>query len=94
MTTSVFVCRVFGHRYRFRAEGAQLLWTCERDCGAGGQKDYPTAEQARRYAGAFDRRDDAELGRRAPLLGLLPLRLWRWARRRGGTTGDRDAHRP
>jgi hypothetical protein len=88
----VLACRVFGHRYRFTADGAQLVWLCERDCGSTGQKVYPTAERAQRYAAAFDRRD-GELGRRAPLLGLLPLRLWRWARRRGGTTEDRDAHR-
>jgi hypothetical protein len=91
-TTSVFACRVFGHRYRFRAEGPQLVWTCERGCGDAGQKDYPTSAQAQRYAAAFDKRD-SDVGARGPMLGLLPLRVWRWLRHRGETTGDRDAHR-
>jgi hypothetical protein len=38
-------------------------------------------EQARRYARAFNRRDTDDLGKRAPLIGLLPLRLWRKVRR-------------
>ncbi len=53
-----------------------MSWTCERGCGAGGAKEYTSAEEASRYAGAFDREDRAELGRRAPLLGMFPLRLW------------------
>lgn len=68
---------MFGHRYRFHAEGRELLWTCERGCDVGGSKSYPTAADAARYARAFDRRDSDDLGRRAPLLGLLPLRAWR-----------------
>jgi hypothetical protein len=88
----VLACRALGHRYRFRAEGTRLVWTCERACGAGGEKAYPTAEQAQRYAVSFDRRD-SEAGQHGPMLGLLPLRLWRWLRHRGGTTEDRDAHR-
>ena len=54
------------------------MWACERDCGAGGSKEYPSAEAARRYAQAFDREDSDALGKR-PLLSLLPLRM---ARRR------------
>lgn len=27
---------------------------------------------------------DAGLGKNAPLLGMFPLRIWRWLRRRGG----------
>ena len=74
-------CRVFGHRYRFRAEGATMRWTCER-CGfVGGEKTYATADEAARYARAFDREDREDLGRRAPLIGLLPLRLWRMIQR-------------
>jgi len=47
-------------------------------CGsAGGTKQYPSAEDASRYAAAFDREDRDDLGRRAPLVGLFPLRLWR-----------------
>ena len=74
-------CRIFGHRYRFEAEGRTMHWTCERGCGAGGEKVYASAADARRYARAFDREDRADIGRRAPLIGLLPLRIWRALRR-------------
>lgn len=74
-------CRLLGHRFRFTAGGATMQWRCERGCGAGGSKRYATAEQAERFARAFDREDRAELGRRAPV-GLAPLRLWRAIRRR------------
>jgi hypothetical protein len=71
-------CRVFGHRLVFRADGPTMVWECDRGCAdAGGAKQYPTAEDARRYATGFNRRDSETLGRRAPLLGLFPLRLWR-----------------
>ncbi|MDN5750483.1 MAG: hypothetical protein L0H64_18560 [Pseudonocardia sp.] len=60
-----------------------LIWRCARGCGAGGSKRYPSAADASRYAAAFDREDSDDLGRRAPLIGLLPLRLWRALRRRG-----------
>lgn len=70
-------CRVFGHRYSFRAEGPTLVWECERGCGERHTKTYQTAAEAKRYATAFDRRGNADLGRRAPLIGLFPLRLWR-----------------
>jgi hypothetical protein len=53
-----------------------MRWTCERGCGAGDSKEYPSPAEAVRYATAFDREDRAELGRRAPFFGLLPLRLW------------------
>jgi hypothetical protein len=69
-------CRLFGHRYRFRAEGATMRWTCQRGCGAGGSKDYESAAEAARYAAAFDREDRDEVGRRAPFLGMFPLRMW------------------
>jgi len=73
----VLRCRVLGHRYRFRAEGATMTWACVR-CGApGGAKEYASPEEAATYARAFGREDRADLGRRAPLVGLLPLRLWR-----------------
>jgi hypothetical protein len=52
-----------------------MRWACARACGAGGEKRYPTAADAARYAREFDREDRHELGRRAPLVGLLPLRL-------------------
>jgi hypothetical protein len=54
-----------------------MSWSCDR-CGAElGSKTYPDAEAAERYARALDREDSEDLGRRAPLIGLLPLRLWR-----------------
>lgn len=64
---------------RFRA----VYWECERGCGAGDSKQYLTAEDAERYTRAFDREDREDLGRRAPLVGLLPLRLLRALFRRG-----------
>lgn len=81
MTTKVG-CRVFGHDYRFHVDGPTMRWECHRGCGAGGSKTYPSASEAARYAEVFDRRDSADLGRRAPLIGLLPLRLWRQFRHR------------
>ncbi|MEU5995703.1 hypothetical protein ABZ806_42575 [Spirillospora sp. NPDC047418] len=70
-------CRIFGHDYAFTAEGTTMRWSCVRECGAGGAKEYGTASQAARYARAFDRKDTDDLGRRAPLLGLFPLRMAR-----------------
>ena len=75
-------CKVFGHRYRFVAEGAIMRWDCERGCGAGNSKEYATAAEASRYATAFDREDRSEVGRRAPFLGMFPLRMWWTLRRR------------
>jgi hypothetical protein len=80
----VLRCRILGHRYRFAADGATMRWTCERGCGAGGEKTYASAGEASRYARAFDREDRDDLGRRAPLIGLLPLRIVRALRRRRG----------
>ncbi len=71
----VLTCTVFGHRYRFRAEGPVLVWECQRSCGAAGQKEYPSADRAQVMAAALDREDQADIGRRAPLLGMFPLRL-------------------
>jgi hypothetical protein len=81
---AVLSCRLLGHRYRFAAEGATMRWTCER-CGAlGGEKTYGGAEEAARFARAFDREDSDDVGRRAPLFGMFPLRLaWLFRRRRG-----------
>jgi hypothetical protein len=74
-------CRILGHSYRFTSEDVEMRWNCGR-CGAeGGSKSYPSAEQATRYARAFDREDHSDLGRRAPLVGLLPLRIARAFRR-------------
>ncbi|MDH6221971.1 hypothetical protein M2283_009318 [Streptomyces pseudovenezuelae] len=65
-----------------------MLWRCARGCGAEGSKRYPTAQDAERYARAFDHEDQADMGRRAPL-GLLPLRLLRaWRLRRRKEAGE------
>jgi hypothetical protein len=73
-------CRLLGHRFRFSSDGPTMRWRCERGCGAEHAKRYATAEDAARYARAFDREDQEDLGRR-PLLSLLPLRLARGLRR-------------
>lgn len=58
-----------------------MHWECQRDCDAGGTKSYESPAQASRYAAAFDREDRDELGRRAALLGMFPLRIWHKLRR-------------
>jgi hypothetical protein len=78
----MLACRLLGHRYRFRADGATMTWSCGRCGEPGGSKAYASAEEADRYARAFDREDRADAGRRAPLVALLPLRLWRAFRSR------------
>lgn len=75
-------CRLLGHRFRFSAEGETMLWRCDRCDALGGSKRYGTTEDAERYARAFDREDREDLGRRPPLVGLFPLRLIRFLRRR------------
>lgn len=75
-------CRLLGHRYRFTSERDTMRWACARGCGAEGSKTYATAAEAQRYARAFDREDREDLGRRAPFVGLLPLRFWRAVRAR------------
>ncbi len=83
MTTRL-TCRILGHQPVFRADGTDMHWECSRGCiGGHGSKQYPTAEHAQRYAARFNRRDTDELGKRAPLLGMFPLRLWRRMRRTG-----------
>jgi len=76
-----FACRVFGHQPTFLADGRIMRWACERCGQSSGTKEYHTAAEAQQYAAAFNRRDADDLGKRAPLLGLLPLRLWRRWRR-------------
>ncbi|MDQ2637057.1 MAG: hypothetical protein M3Y83_09295 [Actinomycetota bacterium] len=75
------MCRVFGHQPAFSVDGVTMRWACARCGQAAGAKNYPTADDARRYAAAFNKRDAEDLGKRAPLIGLLPLRLWRRFRR-------------
>ena len=60
-----------------------MHWTCGRCGHEGGAKRYGSADEAARYAAAFDREDREDLGRRAPLVGLLPLRIARALRSRG-----------
>ena len=75
-------CALLGHRYRFAASGDVMSWACARCGREGGRKRYPSAADAARYAAAFDREDRHDLGRRAPLIGLLPLRIVRALRGR------------
>jgi len=75
------MCRVFGHQPMFSVDGRTMRWACERCGQAAGAKEYANPDEARRYATAFNKRDSDDLGKRAPLLGLLPLRLWRRFRR-------------
>jgi hypothetical protein len=77
----VATCRLFGHRYRFSADGPTMTWWCARGCPVGGSKTYAGPEEAARFAAAFDREDREDLGRRAPLFAGAPLRLWRLIRR-------------
>lgn len=60
-----------------------MRWRCRR-CGDERSKEYSSAAEADRYARSFDREDRDDLGRRAPLVALLPLRLWRMWRDRPG----------
>jgi hypothetical protein len=83
-------CRLLGHRLRFSADGATMRWRCERGCGTSGSKTYDSAAAARRYARAFDHEDRDDVGRRAPLVGLFPLRVAR-ALRRSGDRSRRSA---
>lgn len=75
-------CRIFGHRPEFHADGPTMRWACDRCGAAAGSKTYASAAEAARYAKAFNRRDSDDLGKRAPVLGLLPLRVWRKLTRR------------
>ncbi|HEX5511791.1 MAG TPA: hypothetical protein VFX41_08745 [Actinomycetales bacterium] len=78
--TTPLACRVFGHRYRFTADGPTMTWTCQRGCDVGDSKVYPSPADAARYAAAFDHEDRQDLGRRAPLVAGLPLRVIRAVR--------------
>ena len=76
-----WACRIIGHQPVFHADGQTMRWACERCGRAAGAKEYDSTADARRYATAFNKRDAADLGKRAPLIGLLPLRVWRRLRR-------------
>jgi hypothetical protein len=81
-------CQLLGHRLGFAADGATMRWECRRGCGAAGSKQYASAEEAARYARGLNREDRQDLGRRAPLVGLLPIRLARLLRRRRAGPDD------
>ena len=68
-----------------------MHWHCHRGCDAGGHKAYASAAAARRYASAFDRDDMSDLGRRAPLFGLFPLKMAYWLRRSAARHAQRGA---
>jgi hypothetical protein len=74
-------CRVFGHRFRFTADGPTMRWTCARECGAGGEKRYASAADAERYARVFDREDRDAIHRGPAMLSTLPLRLFKRRKR-------------
>jgi hypothetical protein len=57
-----------------------MRWECERGCGLEGEKVYASADDARRYAAAFDR-DPLDATARRPMLSVLPLWLARRLRR-------------
>ena len=78
----MLACRTLGHRYRFTADGPTMTWTCARCGHPGGEKQYASADDAARFARAFDREDRDDLGRRAPLVAGLPLRALRLVRER------------
>jgi hypothetical protein len=82
VSLSTLRCRAIGHRFRFTSDGASMRWTCQRCHELGGVKHYTSAAEAHTYATALDREDRDDLGRRAPLIAGLPLRLVRLARRR------------
>ena len=83
-------CAVLGHDVSFAAHGRTMVWGCRRGCDTGGTKVYASAEDAARYAAAFDRRPTDNLGHRAPLIGLFPLRLWH--RLRNGRSVEGSGH--
>ncbi len=75
-------CRVLGHRFVFRAAAEQMVWSCTR-CAAGSSRRYSTPAEAARFSEALNVRATTDLGKRAPIVGLLPLRVWRWWRQHG-----------
>ncbi len=80
------LCRWLGHRFAFAAQGREMTWECTR-CGERASKRYDTPADAARFAAAFNRSGTEGLGRRAPLIGLLPLRVWRWWKEATGRVG-------
>ena len=69
-----------------------MRWECRRGCGEHGSKQYASAEDAARYARGLNREDRQDLGRRAPLVALLPLRLLRALRHRRARPEEPPSH--
>lgn len=69
-------CRALKHHFRFSTDGPVMRWHCTR-CPEAGEKRYGSAGDAARYARAFDLEPWHEQARRAPLLGMFPVRLAR-----------------
>ncbi|MCW2968493.1 MAG: hypothetical protein JWM71_2265 [Solirubrobacteraceae bacterium] len=65
-----------------------MRWACGRCGGAGGEKRYATAEEATRFAAAFDREDSSNVGNH-PTLSTLPL--WVAHKLRGNRKGPAEA---
>jgi hypothetical protein len=64
-------CRLSGHRWRFRREGATVLWSCERGCGAGGERGYESPAVASVHLRHYARRPPQPVGLLAALAGVL-----------------------
>ena len=77
----MLACRVMGHRWRFSSRGSRDALGLRARLRRGRDKRYGTAEEAARYARAFDREDTQDLGKR-PTLSTLPLWLARRAARK------------
>jgi hypothetical protein len=58
-----------------------MTWRCDR-CTTVGSKEYADPADAARIAAGLNAPSAGDLGRRAPLIGLFPLRIWhRWRSR-------------
>jgi hypothetical protein len=77
----MLACRVLGHRFRFTSDGSTMRWSCQRGCGAGGEKQYTSSADAERYATAFDRDPRDAIYRGRGILSVMPLRVLQRLRR-------------
>jgi hypothetical protein len=74
-------CTIFGHRFRFTADGRTMRWACEHCGAAGGEKTYETPAEAARYAAALDKTDSSRTSSHNTL-STLPLAIARKLKRR------------
>ncbi|MCF6524939.1 hypothetical protein [Streptomyces sp. JJ36] len=74
-------CRLLGCTWDFRAEDAEVLWTCARGCGRGGHAPTAGPEAAARLVRQLER------GRPGPPLSLLSAMAGTVHRPRGGSGG-------